>query len=312
MTIDLTVITPTYNEQESILGCIQELRRVMMEKLPNLIYEHIIIDNNSTDNTINLVRQASLQEPNLKIIVNSRNIGASRSIYRALARASGAWIVPMLPADLQDPPELIPKMLEKITDNVEVVYGVRSNREENIVLRNIRRFYYRILTKFSDFDLQNDAGEFCLISRRISQSMISVRDENPYIRGLIAQSGAKSSSISYIWKRRMTGKSKSTFFMLVDVAISGMVSTTYIPARIAMVFGFFTSFLSLLSGLIYLFLSIIFVESISSDTPTIVFLILFTSGIQLFFLGLIGEYVLNIHRQIKPEVHVFSTYESGF
>lgn len=307
----ISVITPTYNEQESILQCIQNLRTVMQKDCPQITYEHLIIDNASTDRTANIALDESHLDRRIKVIVNSRNIGASRSMYRALSRVSGQWTIPMLPADLQDPAEVIPLMLKKAMEGYEVVYGVRTNRQENFLIRSLRKIYYRLLNKASTFDLQNDAGEFVLISSRVRESIVQVNDQNPYIRGMIAQTNAKSAAIPYVWNQRKYGKSKSSPLVLADVAISGMVSSTYIPARIALIFGFLTSALGVVAAFIYFLVSIFSVGSPTSGIPTIIISIFFLGGIQLFFLGLIGEYVLSIHRQVKPEAAVTSTKESN-
>lgn len=308
----LTVITPTYNEQDSVLSCISKLREVMSQECPGISYEHIIIDNASLDNTVEIVVAESERDPRVKILVNSRNIGASRSIYRALGRSSGEWTVPMLPADLQDPAEVIPEMIRVATQGYEIVYGLRLNRQEGIIIRNLRKIYYRVLGKFSAYELQNDAGEFVLISSRIRDSIIQINDQNPYVRGLIAQSGAKSSSVPYTWNRREAGKSKSSALVLADVAISGMVSTTYIPARIALLVGFLISTLGVIAGFAYFLLSLLSSNHAPAGIPTLIIAIFFLGGIQLFFLGLIGEYVLSIHRQVKPESAVTSTLELNF
>ncbi len=309
--IHLSVITPTYNEEDSILNCIVQLRRVMQTSLPGVSYEHLIIDNSSLDNTANIAIAESFKDSRVKVIVNSRNIGASRSIYRALARVRGSWIIPMLPADLQDPVEVIPLMLDSAKDGIEIVYGIRTNRQENLMLRSLRRVYYRVLKRASTFNLQNDAGEFVLISARVRDAIVQIKDENPYVRGLIAQTNGQFASIPYVWKKRGSGKSKSSPLVLADVAISGIVSSTHIPARIALIFGFLTSALGVLAGVIYLLLSIFAKGNETSGIPTIIISVFFLGGVQLFFLGLIGEYVLSIHRQIKPEPAVTSIRESN-
>jgi glycosyltransferase involved in cell wall biosynthesis len=312
MNLHLSVITPTYNEKDSILHCINRLRQVMEQNCPGIEYEHIIIDNCSSDRTAEIAIEASKGDSRIKVVVNSRNIGASRSIYRALSRVSGKWIIPMLPADLQDPPEVIPLMLDRAIDGVEVVYGIRTNRKERLLIRSLRKIYYRVLKKYSPFNLQNDAGEFMLVSSRVIDSITAIRDQNPYVRGLVAQTGAKFASIPYQWNERESGKSKSSVFVLADVAVSGMVSTTYIPARISLVFGFTISFLGVLAGVVYLILAMLSSKDVPAGIPTLTIAIFLLGGFQLFFLGLIGEYVISIHRQIKPETDVTSMKESNF
>jgi glycosyltransferase involved in cell wall biosynthesis len=312
MNVHLSVITPTYNEKDSILNCINKLRQVIEQNCPGMDYEHIIIDNCSSDGTAEIAIEASKSDSRIKVVVNSRNIGASRSIYRALSRVSGKWIIPMLPADLQDPPEVIPLMLDRAINGVEVVYGIRANRKEGLLIRSLRKVYYRLLKKYSPFNLQNDAGEFMLVSSRVIDSITAIRDQNPYVRGLVAQTGAKFASVPYQWNEREAGKSKSSVFVLADVAVSGMVSTTYIPARISLVFGFIISFLGILAGVVFLFLSLLSGKDVPAGIPTLTIAIFLLGGFQLFFLGLIGEYVISIHRQIKPETDVTSMKESNF
>ena len=312
MKTNLTIITPTFDEEDSILQCINKVKIVMKENCPQINYEHIIIDNCSTDNTADIVLEESKKDKRIKLLVNSRNVGQPRSTYIALTRACGDWIIPMLPADLQDPAEVIPAMLDKAVDGIEIVYGVRKNRQEKFLIRNLRKVYYRILRNLSNFDLQNDAGDFVLISSRIARSITDVQHQNPYIRGMIAQTGAKFTSVSYTWNKREHGKSKSSAFVLADVAISGMVSSTYIPARISLIIGFMTSVLGVIAGLVYLFLTIFSSQNTNSGIPTIIITMFFLGGIQLFFLGLIGEYVLSIHRQINPEPKTTFSNEVNF
>jgi glycosyltransferase involved in cell wall biosynthesis len=312
MNVHLSVITPTFNEEDSILECINRLREVMEQNNPGINYEHIIIDNCSSDRTAEIAIEVSKGDSRVKVLVNSRNIGASRSIYRAMSRVSGKWIIPMLPADLQDPPEVIPLMLDRAINGVEVVYGIRANRKEGFLIRSLRTAYYRILKRYSPFNLQNDAGEFMLVSSRVVDSITAIRDQNPYVRGLVAQTGAKFASVPYQWHKREAGKSKSSVLVLADVAVSGMVSTTYIPARISLVFGFITSFLGVMTGVVYLFLALFSSNDSPAGIPTLIIAIFLLGGFQLFFLGLIGEYVISIHRQIKPETDVTSTKESNF
>jgi len=301
MTVNLTIITPTYNEEESIVRCIQAVKRMMSSDLPALSYEHIIIDNYSTDGTVALISALCIEDSNLKLIVNGRNIGATRSIYRAMARARGEWVIPMLAADLQDPVEAIPEMYAKIKSGVNVVYGVRTNRQESLVMRTLRSVYYRLIRRFSESDIPINVGDFSLIHSDVSKAIVALDDQYPYVRGLIAQSASKVDYVSYRWEKRASGKSKSKPLVLIDVAISGMVSTTQIPARIALIVGFITSTLGFGAGLVYLGLTLSGLSSAPPGIPTIVVSIFTLMGMQLFFLGLIGEYVLSIHRQIKRE-----------
>ena len=306
----LTIITPTYNEVESIGSCIRAVRETLQNYSEVMVYEHLIIDNNSTDSTAEVVAEAAESDNRVRLIVNSRNIGAERSIFRALGKAKGKWVVPMLPADMQDPVSVIPQFLDLVHDgSIEIVYGIRTNRQESLFMRSLRTVYYRIIRKFSNTEIHLNAGEFALVSKEIVSTIIETNDQYPYVRGLISQTGAKFKTLEYSWEVRKSGKSKASPLVLIDVAINGFVSTSQIPARIALICGFLLSTLGILAGFSYLIATLFFGATIGTGIPTLVISLFFFSGIQLFFLGLIGEYVLSIHRQVKLEPSVRSSKE---
>lgn len=306
----LTIITPTYNEVESIENCIRSVRETLHIYSEQIVYEHLIIDNNSTDATADVVEHAAYSDRHVRLIVNSRNIGASRSIFRALGKAKGDWVIPMLPADLQDPVHVIPQFLDSVKDGqTQVVYGVRTNRREHVFMRILRSLYYRSVRKFASIELQLNAGEFALLSRDIVNAIVETNDQYPYVRGLISQTGAKFKTVEYAWERRKVGKSKASPLVLIDLAVNGFVSTSHIPARVALICGFALSFFGTFAGLFYLFATIFFGFSVGTGIPTLIIALFFFSGIQLFFLGLIGEYVLSIHRQVKLEPSVYTSRE---
>ena len=235
----LTVITPTYNEVESIENCIRSVRETLQNYSEQIVYEHLIIDNNSTDSTADVVEQATFSDKSVRLIVNSRNIGASRSIFRALGKAKGYWVIPMLPADMQDPVHVIPQFLDSVKDGqTQVVYGVRTNRREHLLMRFLRSLYYRTVRKFSSIELQLHAGEFALLRRDIVDAIVDTNDQYPYVRGLISQTGARFKTVDYAWEQRAAGKSKASPLVLIDLAVNGFVSTSQIPARVALICGF--------------------------------------------------------------------------
>lgn len=297
--IDLTIITPCYNEEASVLDCAKEVQKIMSVMLPKVKYEHIFIDNASTDNTVAELRKIAGLSKNVKVIVNSRNVGPFRNIYAAMAKASGRAVIPMLPADLQDPADKIPDLYQEWVKGFLVVYGERTNRQESLVMRIFRGLYYRIVRTMSETDIPINSGEFMLIDRKISDEICKLGDHYPYIRGLVAQSSSNSTSVPYTWGVRKKGKSKSNFIALIDQAINGFVSTSRAPARIALLGGFFISGLGFLAGLWSLIANLVDAPSGLQGIPTIIVALFFFGGIQLFFLGLIGEYVLSIHSQVR-------------
>ena len=311
-TIDLTIITPCFNEEETVRKCAERLRAVMELQLPNVNYEHIFADNCSTDSTFAILHQLSLEDERIKSYSLSRNIGALRNVYRALEFASGKAIIPMLPVDLQDPPEVISDFYKKYLEGFLIVYGERSEREENIILRGLRALYYRIIRRMSHSEIPLNSGEFMLIDRKIADSIVELNDQYPYVRGLVAITGANSTSVKYKWVKRKAGKSKASFLVLIDQAINGLVSTSKIPARIALFSGFLLSGIGFLFAVVLVIATLFGVLNSPSGIPTVVTLILLMSGAQLFFLGLIGEYVLSIHNQVRPMPKEFITEKYNF
>lgn len=297
--ISLSIITPCFNEEASVLDCASAVREIMASQLPNVTYEHIFIDNASTDQTVKVLRGIAASEHSIKVLVNSRNIGPFRNIYAAMSKASGMAIVPMLPADLQDPAELIPELYKEWEKGFLVVYGERTNRQEAIGMRLLRGLYYRIVKLMSETDIPINSGEFMLIDKKISQEICKLRDHYPYIRGLVAQSTSNSTSIPYTWRARKKGKSKANFLNLVDQAINGFVSTSRAPARLALLAGFVFASFGICAAVWSLIANIIDTSGSSNGIPTLIVTLFFFGGLQMFFLGLIGEYVLSIHSQVR-------------
>jgi len=246
--LELSIVTPCFNEELSIEKCIREVNRMMNSELPGVTYEHIICDNSSQDHSIEIISKLIPEFPNLKLVVNSRNIGAPKNIYRGLSKTSGAAVIPMLPADLQDPPNIIPELYKAWKLGNLVVFGLRANRQESFLVRILRGIYYRTIRTMSNADIPINAGDFMLIDRKVVDAAVALNDQNPYLRGVIAQMDVRSEFVKYTWKKRELGKSKATPLLLIDTAINGLVSTSRIPARLALLGGFLFSLLGLLMG----------------------------------------------------------------
>lgn len=301
----VSIITPCYNEQENILICIKTLQNVFQDKLPNYDYEHIICDNSSTDTTRSILKEVAQNNKKVKVIFNSRNVGPFKSIWNALKRSSGDVVIPFLPADLQDPPEVIPQLIDAWEQGYSVVYGIRVDRKEKFILKNLRKLYYYLIKHFSQIQIPNNAGEFLLADRRTIDSILSVDNEYPYVRGLIAQTCPDYSTVSYAWGKRKSGKSKNSLFDLLDQAINGLVTTSKVPARIASIIGLAVSFLAIVFALVTVAVVLISQKDFSPGIPTIIVSILFFGGINLFFLGILGEYILSIHAQVRKQPPMF-------
>ena len=308
----LSIITPCYNEEVNVEICAQELKKVMQEKLSGYEYEHIFADNASTDATLVKLRELAAKDDHIKVISNSRNVGPFRNMWNAMKSATGDAVVPLLPADLQDPPSVIPELVKHWELGFLVTYGVRANREESIIMRMARGLYYRIIKKFASAVIPLNSGEFLLADKKVIDSILVVDDQYPYIRGLIAQTGVKSASVPYTWVRRERGKSKNSFISLIDQAINGFVSTSRVPARLALLGGFLLSFLGFAYAIFTAVMVLISDGSAPVGIPTIIVGIFLLGGVQLLFLGLIGEYILSIHGQVRRTPPMFETERINF
>jgi glycosyltransferase involved in cell wall biosynthesis len=308
----LSIITPCFNEENNVEICALELRKVMDEVLPQYDYEHIFADNSSTDSTLIKLRELAKKDKKIKVISNSRNVGPFRNMWNAMKSATGDAIIPLLPADLQDPPNIIPEFVKNWENGFLVTYGIRSNRQESILFRILRGTYYRIIRKFASESIPINSGEFLLADRKVIDSILAVDDQYPYIRGLIAQTCVSSTSVKYTWSKRERGKSKNSFLSLIDQAINGFVSTSRVPARLALLGGFILSLLGVGYAIVTVFLVSFTSISVPVGIPTIIVGIFLLGGVQLLFLGLIGEYILSIHGQVRRMPPMFETERINF
>jgi len=295
----ISVITPTYNEEDNVETCYQTVRDLFEGPLAGYELEYIFADNCSSDRTAERLRAIAGKDDRVKLIFNARNYGALRSNFNALTRATGDAVLVSLAADLQDPPDLLPDFVARWREGYQVVYGVRQNRPESFVLRNLRRLFYRVINRLADVRIPVDAGEYQLIDRVVLNAILECDDYYPYIRGLIANCGFRSTGIAYDWRKRRRGVSKATWFLLIDQAINALVSFSNIPIRICLLTGLAVAALSVLYSLAILIWVLVLPRGTAPGISTLVVALFFFGGVQLFFLGIIGEYITAIHSQVR-------------
>jgi glycosyltransferase involved in cell wall biosynthesis len=277
----------------------------MREELPGYNYEHIFCDNASTDGTLDELRAVAARDGHVKVIVNSRNVGPFRNIANGLSHVVGDFVVPMVPADLQDPPSVIPQMVAKMTSAVEVVYGIRGKRRENLLRLVARNAYYFLLKLGGGRTPPAHAGEFLLARRELIDSILRAADSYPYIRGLVAQSDPRFDTVRYEWASRETGQSKNSFSELVDQALNGFVATARTPIRWALFLGIVVAVVGAVAGIGNLIFVLVNGSNAQPGIPTLIVATFLFGGANLFFVGLIGEYVLSIHARVRPEPPMF-------
>ena len=303
----ISIVTPCFNEEENVAECARRVKKVLDEDLANFDYEHIFVDNSSSDGTSLVLKALAESDPKIKVIVNSRNVGPFRNMWIGMRHATGDILVPMVPADLQDPPEIIPKMVKQWENGYLVVYGIRKNREESILMRMIRIIYYKAITKFSNEIIPVSAGEFMLLDRKVVDSFINIDDHYPYIRGLVAQTGVRSTEVRYTWVKRHKGKSKNNFLDLIDQGINGFISTSRILLRFSLLLGVIFGLVGFAAAIFTFINAIRTPDAFSFGMPTLIISFFILSGLQLVFLGIIGEYLLSVHRQVRKQPEVFAT-----
>lgn len=297
----ISIVTPCYNEEANIEVCVSRVREVMETRLPEFEYEHILSDNASTDDSRARLRAVAAADSRVKVLINSKNVGPFRNMAIGLRATTGDLVVPMIPADLQDPPEAIPDLVAALADDRDVVYGIRKNRKEGLAMRVARDSYYRIVRAAGGAaSPPPHAGEFLIARRSVIDSVVPALGSYPYIRGLVAQATERYGTIEYEWGMREHGKSRNSFPDLVDQALNGLVSTARAPIRIALFLGTFIAAAGMLYGLISLLLFAFGAVHADPGIPTLIVAVTFFGGLQMLFLGLIGEYVVSIQSEVRP------------
>lgn len=309
----ITIVTPCYNEEENARSCYDAVRALFDGPLAGYAREHIFADNASSDATPAILRALAADDPAVKVVLNARNYGPFRSNWNALRYASGDAVVVFLAADLQDPPETIVDFVRHWEAGAEVVAGARVNRQESLALRTSRAAFYRIVNRLSDIDIPINVGEFQLIDRKVWRAIMQFNDHYPYIRGIIASVGFNRVIVPYTWKARRAGISKNNLPRLVDQALNGIFSFTNAPLRLCTFIGFGFAALCLLYALFAVVAYFVSPDAAPRGTTTMIVSLFFLSGVQLAFIGILGEYVTSIHAQVRgsPKVVERETLNLG-
>lgn len=305
----ISIVTPCFNEEENIDEIYERIRQVALTYKYN--YEHIFIDNASTDKTQAKLRQLAEKDERVKIIINTRNFGHIRSPYYGLLQGAGDAVI-ILASDLQDPPERIPDFIQKWEEGYKVVIGVKTKSQESGLFYFLRTAYYRVLRKLSEVELIEHFTGFGLYDQQVIQILREFSDPYPYFRGMIADIGFPIARLEFTQSRRKRGISKNNFYTLYDLAMLGMTGYTKVPLRIAAMFGFFTALISFLVGLVYLVYKLLFWQQFSLGSAPIVIGLFFLGSVQLFFLGIVGEYIGAIYTQVMKRPLVIEKERINF
>lgn len=299
----ISIITGVYNEEATVKE-VYEVIKDELEKLKGKYdYEHIFMDNCSSDNTLAVLKDIASKDKRVKVLSYSKNFGPIKTEFVGYAHATGDAVLGY-EANLKDPPELIAEFIKYWEDGYDVVYGVRNKTQDNFVMLFMRKLFYKLADMLSDEPLPQNAGSFRLVDRKVVNELVKIDDYKPYVRGLISTIGFRQIGVNYARRARPRGRSKSNLGYLFDFAINTFISYSIVPIRFCTYLGIGLAALSVLLAIVYALVKLFIWDIQAPGIATVIVLILFFSGIQLFFLGVIGEYVGAIHSQVRKKPFV--------
>lgn len=294
----ISIVTPCYNEQDNVVELCGRIRQAMAQ-LPAYRYEHVLIDNCSTDRTVEVLRGLVREDRNIRVIVNARDFGPMRSHMHAMLQTSGDAVI-MMASDLQDPPEMIGEFVRLWEQGTPMVLAIKTASEENRLMFLVRKAYYKLIRSLASMQTMENFTGFGLYDRQVVEIVRSFKDPYPYFRGIIAEIGLPFAEITFKQPRRLRGISKfSSFYKLYDVAMIAVTNLSRIPLRAVTFLGFFSSLLSLLSAVVYFVYKLVFWYSFSVGMAPIVIGLFFFGSVQLLALGIIGEYLGSVHTYVQ-------------
>ena len=292
----ISIVTPVYNEAENVTELCERIAKVMSKI--NYNYEHLCIDNCSTDATLSILRKRAKKDPHLKIISNARNFGYIRSSYHALLQASGDAVV-LIASDLQDPPEMIEQFIQKWEAGFKTVMAVKPVSEESSMMFAVRKLYYGIIKRISDIPIVSNATGSGLFDRAVIDILQYIKDPYPYFRGLVCEIGFPIATVPFKQPRRLRGLTSQNFYSLYDIAMLGIVKHSKVPIRLMSIIGFAIASLSIIVALIYFIVKLISWDSFTLGLAPVVIGQFFFGAVQMIFLGILGEYALSIQTQVR-------------
>jgi glycosyltransferase involved in cell wall biosynthesis len=294
----LSVVTPCFNEEENVDELYTRIKAAISDLTEKYEFELIFIDNHSEDETVSKLKRLAGIDPMVKIIVNTRNFGHIRSPYYGIIQSRGVATV-YLASDLQDPPEMIPEFIHQWEQGYKLVMATKPVSKGAAWIHALRKAYYRFLDGISDISLVADSTGFGLYDREVLDHIRKVDDPYPFLRGLICELGYEVKTIPFTQPRRLRGISKNNFYTLYDIAMLGIVSHSKVPIRIAALTGFALGTISVLVAIVFTILKLLFWNSFPLGIAPVVIGLYFLFGVQLFFIGILGEYIGSIHTYVQ-------------
>lgn len=290
----ITIVVPTYNEEANIENVYQRVLNIFESQLKEYKMELLFIDNASEDESQTIIERLTKMDSRVQAIFNNANFGFSKSSFYGLSQAEGDCAV-MLYADMQDPPEIIPDFVKKWEEGNKIVIGIKSKSQENRFLYAIRDLYYCMLEKISEVEHIRQFDGFGLYDKVFIEELRALKDPMPYLRGLVAELSSKRAEVEYEQQKRKKGKTSFNFWRYYDVAMLGITSSSKAIMRMATFLGMGLSLICIIIAVVTLILKLVYWNFYDVGTAAIMIGIFFVGGVQTFFLGFLGEYIVNIN-----------------
>lgn len=309
----ISIVSSCFNEEDNIEILYNSVKEQMKPYLDTYEYEQIIVDNCSTDNSAKILRELAKKDKHLKVILNARNFGHIRSPYWAMISGTGDAIIYMA-SDLQDPPELIPEFIKKWEEGYKIVLGQKNASKEFFLMNWIRKSFYFLIGTIADdgVKLVPNCTGFGLYDKQIIDIARNIDDPYPYFRGLICEIGFDQAIVPFVQPTRKHGKTKNNFYTLYDNAMIGIIKHSKLPLRLASFIGSGVAFVSLLVAIFYFIYKLLFWESFSVGQAPLIIGLFFFSSVQLFFIGILGEYIGAIYTRINKKPLVIEKERINF
>jgi polyisoprenyl-phosphate glycosyltransferase len=306
----LSVVAPCFNEEPVVRETHAQLVATL-ERLANVHFEILYIDDGSRDGTLTILRDIQQHDERVRVVSFSRNFGHQIAVTAGLEHAAGDAVI-VIDADLQDPPEVIPKMIERWRAGVDVAYGVRTEREGETRLKLLTaKAFYRTLNRLSDVDIPLDTGDFRLIDRKVVDAFLAMPERDRFVRGMVAWVGFRQEAVPYRRAARRAGITKYPLKKMLGFATDGILSFSLVPLRLAVYMGFAASGIALL-GILYALLRRLLTDVWVPGWTLLFIAVLFLGGVQLIFLGVIGEYVGRVYGEVKHRPLYVAKERLGF
>ena len=293
----ISILVPCYNEEENVVPISKAIEEELKKSCSQYDYEICFIDNCSTDNTRNLLREICARNKKIKAIFNARNFGQFNSPYYGITQMTGDCVIPIC-CDFQDPIEMIPKIVAEWEKGAKIVSCIKTTSQENKLVRFLRTCYYKMIRKMSDVDQIEHFTGFGLYDRDFVRVLRNLKDPTPFLRGIVAELGFKRVEIPYQQAKRKAGKTHNNWYSLYDAAMLSFTSYTKVGLRVATIGGGIIAFISLAIGFFYFIRKLLHWDSMPMGIAPLVIGVFFFGALQLFFIGFLGEYIMSINTRI--------------